>query len=242
MSEYDGQMLATVINAVSVIIGAIVGVLIAGRVNDRFSSVIYTAIGVVTLIIGMQMAFEGQRVVYLALSLVIGGLVGTALGIENAIMRLGEWLKTRVGGSKAEGTFAQGFLDASVLFCVGALTIVGSFQAGAEGNYELLLTKSVMDGFMALLLAAALGRGVAFSALTILVYQGGLTLAAGLLRGTLSPLLLSEISAVGGALVLMIGLNLLQLREVKTANFIPALLVILLFVALDPHIGRVLGA
>ena len=235
-------MIATVINAVSVIIGAVVGVLIGRRIDERFTSVIYSAIGVVTLIIGLQMALESTRIVYVALSLVIGGLIGTALHIEGGIRAVGDWLKKRFGGAEDTDRFSKGFVDASVLFCVGALTIVGSFRAGAEGNYELLLTKSVMDGCMAILLAAALGRGVAFSSLTILVYQGGLTLLAGLLRGSVSGLVLSEISGVGGALVCMIGLNLLNLREIKTANFVVALLCVLVFVALDPFLGPLFGA
>ena len=117
------------------------------------------------------------------------------------------------------------------------MTIVGSFQAGVDGDYELLLTKSVMDGTMAILLTAAMGVGVAFSALLILVYQGGLTLLAVFLRPYVSELMLSEISAVGGALIVMIGINLLGLKRIRTADFVPALLVVIVFVLLDPWIG-----
>jgi uncharacterized protein len=131
--------------------------------------------------------------------------------------------------------FALGFLNASVLFCVGAMTIVGAMRAGAEGDYDLILMKSIMDGFMAIMFSAALGIGVMFSIITILVYQGGLTLLAGQIGPIIGELGLSEISGVGGVLVMMIGINLLGLREIKTANFLPALLVVLFFTTLEPY-------
>jgi uncharacterized membrane protein YqgA involved in biofilm formation len=140
-------------------------------------------------------------------------------------------------GSVSTHSFAQGFLVSSVLFCVGALAIIGSFQAGVEKNYELLLTKSVMDGFMAVLLTAAYGIGVGFSALPILVYQGALTLLAGVLSPFVSELMVSEISGVGGAMVVMIGLNLLELKTIKTADFLPGLVVVVGFVLADPFLS-----
>jgi hypothetical protein len=233
-------MVATFINAAAVILGALFGVLLKTRIKDAFSDVVHTGIGIVSLVIGVSMAMEGQRVLYLALALVVGGILGNLMRIEAGILRLGDTLRKRFTKSEEDGDFATGFLTASVLFCVGAMTIIGAFKAGAEGDYELILTKSVMDGFMALLLAGVMGIGVGFSALTILAYQGGLTLLAGWIRPLVTPLVLSEITGVGGALVIMIGLNLLHLREIKTANYIPALIVVLVFVAVDPWIGALL--
>lgn len=230
-------MIATIINAAAVVVGALLGVLLKSRIRDSFKDIVHTGIGIVSLVIGVSMALDGSRILYLALSLVVGGIVGNALGIEAGILRLGDTLRRRFTPSQEEGSFASGFLISSVLFCVGAMTIVGSFKAGAQGDYELILTKSVMDGFMSVLLAAVMGIGVGFSALTILAYQGGLTLLAGWLRPLVSPLVISEITGVGGALVIMIGLNLLHLKEIKTANYIPALVVVLLFVAVDPWLG-----
>ena len=203
------------------------------------------------LLIGISMALESQRFLYLVLALVIGGLLGTAWRIEDRVYQLGEWLKRRfqprsaaraVPDSEHDAatthSFAQGFLVSSVLFCVGALAIIGSFQAGVEGDYEILFTKSVMDGFMAVLLTAAYGIGVGFSAVSVLLYQGALTLLAGLLAPLVSPLMVSEISGVGGAMVVMIGLNLLELRTIKTADFLPGLVIVVLFVLADPFIGE----
>lgn len=219
--------------------------LVGTRLTARYKHVVFTAVGAVALLIGISMALEAERTLYMALALVLGGLLGTALGIEDAIYRLGEQLKNRFaperstdGDAEASHSFAQGFLTASVLFCVGALAIIGAFEAGAQGSYALLLTKAVMDGFLSVLLSAAYGIGVGFSALSILVYQGGLTLLSGLLRPLVTPLMLSEISGVGGVMVIMIGMNLLDLRAIKTANFLPGLLIVVVLVLLDPWIGR----
>ncbi|MCD6343969.1 MAG: DUF554 domain-containing protein, partial [Spirochaetaceae bacterium] len=128
-----------------------------------------------------------------------------------------------------DGLFARGFLDATILFCVGPMTIVGSIEAGLQGNYDIIFTKSAMDGFMAIVLAASSGAGVIFSALSVLVIQGGLTLGSGALAPLVTDSILAEIGALGGYLILMIALNLLNLKKVKTANFLPSLLLVILF-------------
>lgn len=229
-------MIATFINAGAVIVGSLIGVMLNKRISERFKQVVYAGIGVISLVIGFALALQMQRVLYLALAVVIGGVLGTWWGVENGILSLGEFLKRRFA-RESGGEFAYGFLSASVLFCVGAMTIVGSFQAGVDNDYTLLLTKSVMDGVMAVLLTAAMGIGVGFAAITVLLYQGSLTLLATWIRPWVSELMLSEISAVGGALIVMIGLNLLDLKRIKTADFVPALLVVVVLVLLDPWIG-----
>ncbi|MFA7565494.1 MAG: DUF554 domain-containing protein [Alkalispirochaeta sp.] len=250
-------MIATIVNAVAVVIGTVVGRFSGKTIGERFRHTIFSGIGVVSLLIGIYMALETQRTLYLVLSIALGGLIGAALGVEDRIYAFGEWLKRRFYQSKpsvrpSDGdalpgalpgapatshNFAEGFLVASVLFCVGALTIIGAFRAGVEQEYGLLFTKSVMDGFMAILLTTAYGVGVGFAAIPILVYQGGLTLLAGVLAPYVSPLMLSEISGVGGAMVVMIGINLLELRTIKTGDFLPGIVVVVLFVLLDPVIG-----
>ncbi|MFW5694742.1 MAG: DUF554 domain-containing protein [Alkalispirochaeta sp.] len=244
-------MIASIVNALAILLGTTIGSLVGGRIGTQFRAVVFSGVGVVALLIGISMALESQRFLYLVLSLVIGGLAGTAWRIEDRVYQLGEWLKRRFQPSSSPDavaaterevvgahSFAQGFLVSSVLFCVGALAIIGSFRAGVEGDYEILFTKSVMDGFMAVLLTAAYGIGVGFSAGSVLVYQGALTMLAGLLAPMVSPLMVSEISGVGGAMVVMIGLNLLELRTIKTADFLPSLVIVVLFVIADPIIGQ----
>ncbi len=229
-------MIATFVNAAAVVIGSLLGLVLNRRIGEPIKELLYSGIGVITLVIGMSMALEMQRVLYLALAVVTGGILGMWWGVEDGILRLGTMLRDRFQRSSTGSEFAYGFLSASVLFCVGAMSIVGSFRAGVDADYQLILTKSVMDGFMAILLTASMGLGVAFSALVILVYQGGLTLIASSISPWVSPLMLSEITGVGGVLILMIGVNLLNLRHIKTADFIPAILVVILFVLVDPWI------
>jgi uncharacterized membrane protein YqgA involved in biofilm formation len=226
-------MIATVINAIAVLVGAVLGRLLQTRIKEEFKRIVSIGAGIMTIVLGVRMSLESSRIVFLALSLIIGGILGEWWRIEDGILSLGGLLKRTFARKEDGQDFGYGFLTASVLFCVGAMTLVGAFRAGAEGNYDLILTKSVLDGFMAIILTAALGIGVAFSAATILVYQGGLTLAAVWLKPLVTDVLLNEITGVGGALVLMIGINLLGLAKLKTANFIPSLLLIVAFVALE---------
>ena len=219
-------MIATVVNALAVLVGSMLGLFLHARIKDSFKSIVYIGAGATSLIIGIQMALNSSKIVYLALSLIIGGILGTWWRIEEGILSLGVALKRTFARRDSGTDFAFGFLNASVLFCVGAMALIGSFKAGAEGNYDLILTKSVMDGFMAIVFTAAMGIGVAFSALTVLIYQGILTLAAGWLKPLVSEALLKELTGVGGALVIMIAINLLGLAKLKTANFLPALILI----------------
>jgi uncharacterized protein len=225
-------MIATVVNALAIILGSAVGLLLHGKVRDSFKAIVHAGAGITTIVIAVQMAMASRRIVLLALALLLGGILGEWWGIEEGILRLGELLKRTFAKKASRGDFAYGFLNATILFCVGAMALVGSFKAGAEGDYSLILTKSVMDGFMAIVFTAAFGIGVAFSAIPILVYQGGLTLAAVWLKPLVSEALLKEITGVGRALLLMIGLNLLGIAKLKTANFLPSLLLITGLVAL----------
>lgn len=225
-------MIATYINAASVVIGALLGLLIGSRLKEEFKELIFISSGLITLVIGIQMAFMTQSFLVLLFAVVIGGFAGYLLGIEDAILRLGDWMerKTRlnkkeeVTESSSASLFARGFLSASVLFCSGAMTVLGSISAGTTGDYTLLLIKSVMDGAMAIVFAAAYGPGVIASALVILVYQGFFTLAGSFLSPLMGEAGLAELSASGGILLVMIAFSLMNIRQFKTGNFIPALL------------------
>lgn len=240
-------MLATIINAVAIVIGSIMGLLFRKRLSDGLRDTVFVAAGMLSLVIGILMAIETKHLLYLALSLVGGGIIGAALHVEDGVLFLGEslrrlggrWSKPNPNPTQPEESFALGFLESSVLFCVGSMAILGSIQAGTVGDYKLLLTKSVMDGFIAILLAAGLGAGVVGSALSVLVYQGLLTLLAGFLQPWITPEIRTMISSVGGPMVMMIGINLLGLRKIPTANFLPALLLGVAFVLLDPWIPAI---
>lgn len=243
-------MIATIINCITVIIGSLIGLTLHKKISVEIKDVVFTSAGVLTLVIGMQMAFESQTILYVIISLFLGGILGSLWKIEDHILNMGSFLERhftpagrRRRGKKSfaptvvtdsDKSFAHGFLNASVLFCVGAMTIVGAIKAGAEGDYDLILMKSVMDGFMAVMFTAAMGIGVMFSVIVILVYQGGLTLLATWVGPVIGASGLTELSGIGGVLVLMIGINLLGLKKIKTANFLPGLVIVLIFTTLEP--------
>ena len=231
-------MLAVFVNCGAVILGSIIGLLFAKKFTEELSDMIQTACGVITLVLGIQMAFKYNNIVYLALSLILGAIVGYALDIDGAILKLGGKLEklTKKGESSGSSNFAYAFLNSSVLFCVGAMSIVGSFEAGVNHNYTTIFTKSILDGFMAIGFTAAMGIGTAFSALAILIYQGALTLLSIWLKPYVSDVLIQEVSACGGAIIVMIGINLLGIKKIKTANFLPALVIEILFVIFVPMI------
>jgi len=229
-------MLATIINALAVVAGSVIGLFLKKGLPKRFEQAVFAAAGITSLVVGIQMAMKTSHILAFAIALILGGLAGTAIGIEDAILRLGERLKSRFARKDESGSFALGFLNASVLYCAGAMAIVGSFKAGTEGDYSLIFTKSVLDGAMSIIFASAMGVGVAFSALTVLAYQGVLTLASVWIKPYVSDLMLAEITGVGGALVIMIGLGLLDIRKLKTADFIPALVFTVLLVLAMPFV------
>jgi uncharacterized membrane protein YqgA involved in biofilm formation len=234
-------MIATVINALAVLIGSLVGLALKGKIHDQYEKTVFTALGIFILVLGVSMAQEPCNALYMVFSLVLGGLLGTWIRIEDRILSFGEWMKNKLPGSMGQGQFSMGFLDATVLFCVGAMTIVGSFKAGIEKDYQLLLLKSVMDGSISVLLAAVMGWGVAFSALSVLLVQGVLTLMSSVVAPYADQAMIDAVSAVGGLLIVMIGINLLELKKIRTANFTPALVLIILFQLAAPWLSRFTG-
>ncbi|AEE16711.1 DUF554 domain-containing protein [Treponema brennaborense] len=239
-------MLAVFVNCAAIIAGSLIGLLFAKKISAELSGIVQTAAGVVTVVIGLQMAFEYRNVIFLAIALIAGGIIGSLLDIDGKILRCGTLLGAAVSrnrrsrqrretgsdaGPESENGFAYAFLNSSVLFCVGAMAIIGSLKAGIEKDYTIIFTKSVLDGFMAIVFTAAMGAGTAFSAITVLLYQGALTLLAALVAPFADDVLIAELSASGGALIVMIGINLIGLKRIKTADYLPSVLLTAAFVA-----------
>lgn len=224
-------MTGTFINAAAVLAGTALGTVLGGRLPERIRETVMHGLGLFTLVLGVFQGLEAFRtpladvtrgaVLIILGSVLVGGVMGELLGIEPALDGAGEALKARFGRGQAR--FTEGFVVASLVFCVGPLTILGSIQDGLTGDYQLLAIKSLLDGFAALAFASALGWGVGFSVITILVYQGALSLSASALAGAFSDAMIAAMSAVGGILIIGIGLRLLSLREVRVANLLPAL-------------------
>ncbi len=213
-------MIATVINALAVLVATVLGLLLKERISPSFRTIVMTSSGVITLVLGLQMAFEVPSAIASLFSLLIGGFIGFALHIEDRVLSLGNL----IGGEGEGSDFGRGFLNASLLFCTGSMSIVGAIEAGTAGDYELILIKSIMDGFMAVVFAASYGKGVAASALTILVYQGFFTLLGGWIEPLLGADGISAMSSCGGFLLIFLSLGLLGIRQIQTGNFLPSLL------------------
>ena len=227
-------MTGTVINVITVVAGGTLGTLLGERLPSRIRSIIMQGVGLVTLAVGMSMAITTKNFLLVLLSIVIGGMLGEWWRLEERLDEAGKWLETRAARFPvlARGEFTKGFVTASLVFCVGPMTVLGSIQDGLSGDYTLLAIKSVLDGFSALAFAASMGMGATFSAVTVLVYQGILTLGASLFENILTDAMITEMTATGGVMILGIGLLLLEIKRVRVANFLPALAIVPLLVAL----------
>jgi uncharacterized protein len=215
----------------TVLAGTAVGTVIGDRLPQRLRETVFHSLGLITLVIGVNAALEAFRPTLADLtrasllivmgSVIVGGIIGELLRIERGLERLGDGLKARFAAGQAR--FTEGFVIASLLFCVGPLTILGSIEDGLTGDYRLLAIKSLLDGFSSIAFASALGWGVGFSAIVILLYQGALTLSASWASGVFSDAMIAALTAAGGVLILGIGLRLLELREIRVANLLPSL-------------------
>ncbi|MBR2282379.1 MAG: DUF554 domain-containing protein [Spirochaetales bacterium] len=218
-------MLAVLINCGAIVVGSLIGILVGKHVKEGFKEVVFACCGLITIVMGIQMSIATSNALALLIALLLGGAIGYLLKIEDRVLSLGDRLGKATHSDSKGGTqnFAQGFLAASVLFCSGAMAVVGSIQAGTTGDMTTILIKSVMDGCIAVVFASVYGLGVMFSFICVFVYQGFFTLAGGWIEPLIGEVGINELSAEGGVLLLMIGLGLLNIRKFKTGNFIPAL-------------------
>lgn len=221
-------MTGTLLNSAAVLVGGLLGILLGSRLPERLRGTVISGLGLFTLAYGLLMFSKTKNPLVVLGSLLIGALLGEWWQIEAALQRAGAWLEQRFqgGGEANQARFVRGFLTASLVFCVGPMTILGAIQDGLTGDYNLLAVKSVLDGFAALAFASTLGVGVLFSVLVILVYQGGLSLLAAQVAGAVTPQMMNEMSAVGGIILLAIALSsLLEIRPIRSGNFLPALVI-----------------
>ncbi len=217
----------TAVNVATVVAGTVAGVVLGERLPERVRTTVLQVVGLMTLVIGLREATTTHNVVFPLVSLLLGAVAGEALRIEERLDGIGERLRRRVERASEPGSsrFTEGFVAASFLFCVGPLTLLGSIRDGLGGPdaSQLLLVKAALDGVVAVVFASTLGWGVGFSALTVLVVQGGLTAGAGAADRVLTERMVTEMTATGGVMILGIGLRLLDLRQVRVASLLPAL-------------------
>jgi uncharacterized membrane protein YqgA involved in biofilm formation len=213
----------SLVNALAIIAGGTVGLLLHGRFPERFRVVVFQGLGLCVTVLGLQMALKAQNILVVIFSLLIGGLLGEALRLEDRLEGVGDRVKALMKSKNPR--FTEGLVTASLIFCIGAMAIVGSFDEGLRGDPSVLITKSVLDGFASLALASSFGAGVIFSFVPVFVYQGSLTLFAGAFQSVFSEALIAQLTAVGGVLILGIGITLLDIKRIKLSNLLPALVV-----------------
>lgn len=223
-------MTGTLLNIVTVILGGTLGARLGARLPNRMRETVMHGIGLMTMVIGVQMALGTRNILIVLASILIGGILGEWLGVQARLDALGQALEARWARGEQAGNFTRGFVTASLVFCVGPMTILGSIQDGLVGDYTLLAIKSMLDGFAGLAFASTLGIGVAFAALTVLVVQGGISLLAMLLGSALGAVTRTtpwvvEMTATGGVLIMGIALVLLDLKPVRVGNLLPAIFI-----------------
>lgn len=228
-------MIGTLVNVATVIVGSLTGLLLKSRLPDRFIKIFFQVIGLFTLYLGVSMALKSTHVLQMVFSLIIGAVIGESLHLDRGLEKMADVIKKRFK-SKNE-RFTDGLLTAFLLYCMGSLTILGAIEEGMNGDPHLLLIKSLMDGVSSIALASGLGIGVLFSAVPLLIFQGGITLLAMWLGDFFPAVMITELSAVGGILLLGLGIDILGIKKIKVINMLPALAVIVFLIWLFPGTG-----
>jgi len=230
----------TLLNIVTVLVGGTLGLVFGSRLPDRLRQTVVAGLGLFTLAYGLVMFAETQNPIIVLAALLFGGLLGEWWQIEAGLARLGAWLQSRFAADAEGGSsrFVRGFLTASLVFCIGPMTILGSIQDGLMGDFRLLAIKSVLDGFASLVFATTLGIGVLFSTLVILIFQGGLSLLAQQAQAIFTEAMIAELSATGGLLLVGIAISsLFELKPIRVGNFLPALIFAPLIIAMLTALG-----
>ncbi len=228
-------MIGTFVNILAIITGSAIGLFLNKRLPDRFIKIFFQVIGLFTIFLGISMAIETTHILHMIMALITGAIIGEALKIQQGMERFGEYIKIRfkIGNEK----FTEGLVTAFLLYCIGSLTILGAIEAGLTGNQKLIYIKSLMDGVSSIALASGLGIGVMFSVVPLLILQGGITLLASMFGDFFPQIMVTELSAVGGILLIGMGISILDIKKINVMNMLPALVTIIILLWLFPTIG-----
>jgi len=216
-------MIGVIVNVAAIIVGGLIGLLLKHGLSENIKRVVMQGIGLAVVIIGIAGAIATENILLLVMSLVIGGIIGALIGIEDRLDRLGQRIERRF--SKQEGGFAKGFVLASLVYCVGAMAVVGSIEAGVAGDNTTLYIKSILDGVTAVIFTATVGWGVIFSSIPVLLYQGAIVLLGIRIEPYLTDELINEMSAVGSVIIMGIGINILELKHIRVGDLLPAIFI-----------------
>jgi len=218
-------MKGTLVNAVAVILGSGVGLALKQGIPPKYQNTLIHGMSLAVGVIGLQMALKTQNVLIVILGIAVGAVIGEALNIDGGLNKIGEWLSEKLSGSDEAGksNIGRGFVTASLVYCIGAMAVVGSIQDGLTGDTSILYAKSLLDGIISVVFTSSMGIGVAFSSVSVLVYQGLITLLAGFLSAVLSEQVVTELTATGGILIVGVSILMLEIKNIKLANLLPAI-------------------
>jgi hypothetical protein len=220
-------MLGTIVNVIAIVVGGIVGMLLKGGIPPKFSDTVMKGLALCVLLVGVMNALKVNNLLLVIIAMVSGGLCGEYLDIDRKLKTIGDTIGLKLKGRG--GRVSDGFVTGSLLYCVGAMAIVGSLESGLSGNHQILYAKSILDGISSIIFASTLGIGVILSAVSVLAYQGSITLAAAALQPLLSEAVKADMNSIGGLLIIGISLNMLESHQLRIANLLPAIFVPLLY-------------
>jgi uncharacterized membrane protein YqgA involved in biofilm formation len=214
-------MLGTIVNALAVAAGGMIGILFKNVIPDKISDALLKASGLAVITVGIKLSLVGENLTLLIMSIIIGTALGELINIEGKLDNLGSFVESKMKNKQSNITL--GFVTCTLIYCVGSMAIVGSIQSGLTGNHEILFSKALLDGIMSISMAVSMGVGVVFSSISILIYQGIITLLAQLMQSLLSDVVVTEMTAIGGTLIMAIGLNFLEIKRIKVGNMLPSI-------------------
>lgn len=232
-------MLGTIVNTIAIMVGGTLGIFLKKGIPERYKVTIMQGIGLSALIIGLMGALDTGNMLLMVLSTVIGTIIGEASKIEDKLENLGKWLENKFGNK--EGGIVKGFVTASLIYCIGAMAIMGSLESGLTGNHEILFTKSILDGISAVIFGSTLGVGVVLSGIAVFLYQGLITVGASFIKPFLVGEVINEMSAVGGLLIVAISFNILEIKKIRVGNMLPAIFIPIFYFILQPYLLKIIN-
>ena len=214
-------MLGTIVNALAIIVGGIIGLLFKNVIPERISESLLKTTGLAVIAIGITLIFRGENLTLLIISLILGTIIGETIDIEGMLEKFGAFIESKM--KNKESNVALGFVTCTLVYCVGSMAIIGSIQSGLTGNHDILFSKALIDGITSVSMAVSMGVGVIFSSISVFVYQGIITTLASLMQSLLSEVVVNEMTAIGGVIIMGIGLNFLEIKRIKVGNLLPAI-------------------
>jgi uncharacterized protein len=221
-------MLGTIVNSLTIIVGSIIGLVVKDKMNERISNTIMSGLGLCTIYIGISGSLKIENTLIMIISIALGALIGELIDIDKALSNLGIIVENKINKKGSNIPIAEAYVTSTLLFCVGAMAIIGSLESGLNNNHSTLYAKSILDGVTSIVFAASLGMGVILSAVSVFIYQGSITLAAGFLATYLNDYTIANMSAVGSLLIVGLGLNVIGVTKIKISNLLPSMLIVVI--------------